>query len=101
MVSISRVHGMHAQPFPSPPPSNAAITSTLISHLDTHPHAEHEVWYNATTASAGAPNKSARAVLLFDVWHPDLTGGEIRAVQALLGEIASKQPEASGKRRTE
>lgn len=48
---------------------------------------EHEVWYKAGDGN--------RVVLLFDVWHPDLTAGEVRAATALLGELAASAPEGS------
>jgi len=38
-------------------------------------------------------------VLLFDVWHPDLSQGEIKAITDLLGEIAAREPDASGAKR--
>mgnify|MGYP006144286501 CR=1 FL=1 len=39
---------------------------------------EHEVW-NETDES--------RVVLLFDLWHPDLSGDEIAAIQAMFAEV--------------
>lgn len=39
---------------------------------------EHEVWNDGD---------NERVVLLFDVWHPDLTQDEITAVQAMFQEV--------------
>jgi aspartate beta-hydroxylase len=39
---------------------------------------EHEVWNNG---------EEDRVVLLFDTWHPDLTDDEVRAIQAMFGEV--------------
>ena len=60
---------------------------------------EHEAYYSSAPKEA-APHASARVVLLFDVWHPDLSAGEIKAITDLLGEIAASDPEASGAKRS-
>ena len=43
---------------------------------------EHEV-FNDTAAE--------RAVLLFDVWHPELTADEIGAIQAMFEEVERRR----------
>ena len=43
---------------------------------------EHEV-YNDTAAE--------RAVLLFDVWHPELEAAEIGAIQAMFDEVERRR----------
>jgi len=76
--------------------------SQVPTGLALHPAptvtAEHEAYYSTSPKEAAA-HASARVVLLFDVWHPDLSQGEISAITGLLGEIAAREPDASGAKR--
>ena len=51
----------------------------------------HEVW-NETDQERG--------LLLFDVWHPDLTAGEISAIQAMFEEVERMRDERQHEQRT-
>ena len=49
---------------------------------------DHEVWHEGT---------EERVVLLFDVWHPDLSKGEVKAIQdmfAMAMDPANQPPGA-------
>jgi aspartate beta-hydroxylase len=87
------------------PPHNGFLNTRLICHLplivppgcgfrvgnDTRSWVEGKAWVFDDTIEHEAWNSSdqPRAILLFDIWRPDLSDGEKKLVTALLEAVAS------------
>jgi aspartate beta-hydroxylase len=51
---------------------------------------EHEVWYQNSAAEDKSVTGEDRVVLLFDIWHPDLTIDERKAVTDMFASVAKQ-----------
>ena len=98
-------------PHTSIPPHNGVNNTRLLCHLplivpegcwfrvgaDTRPWREGEaiVFDDTIEHEASNPSDLLRVVLIFDLWHPDLSDVERRAIAAMVGADTGAAPFAA------